>query len=158
VTLGAGAQLCVYLKWDAWPVTAEDFDLYLVRTSDNLVVDSSLNDQSGGPDLPTEGLCYTNNGGTQNFGIGIVRYSAATTPRFDVFAVGGPTLESSVAAGSIPEPASSPNALAVGADCWQSGAIEPFSAQGPTIDGRAKPDLVAPDSVSTETYGGATPT
>jgi hypothetical protein len=71
VTVGTGAQICVFLKWDSWPVTSEDFDLYLIRTSDDAIVDSSTGDQS--PDVPTEDLCYTNPGPTQSFGIGIVR-------------------------------------------------------------------------------------
>jgi hypothetical protein len=153
VTVQAGAQVCAFLKWDSWPVTSEDFDLYLVRVSDNTIVDASVNDQSSGPDAPTEELCYTNPGPTQNYGVGIVRYNAVTTPRFDLFVVGGSNLQYGNAAGSVVEPASSPAALAVGADCWQTGATEPFSSQGPTIDGRIKPDLAAPDGVSTATYG-----
>ena len=31
--------------------------------------------------------------------------------------------------------------------------IEVFSSQGPTADGRTKPDLAAPDGVSTVSYG-----
>ncbi|HEY52784.1 MAG TPA: S8 family serine peptidase, partial [Caldilineae bacterium] len=31
--------------------------------------------------------------------------------------------------------------------------LEPFSSQGPTSDGRMKPNLVAYDGVSTESYG-----
>ena len=56
---------------------------------------------------------------------------------------------------SVTEPASSPAALAVGAACWQTGQLEDYSSLGPTIDGRPKPDLTAPDSVSTVTYGAA---
>jgi Subtilase family len=56
-------------------------------------------------------------------------------------------------AGSITDPASSPYALAVGAvdvgaDGSTPGKSEPFSSQGPTIDGRIKPDLGGWDGVS----------
>jgi subtilisin family serine protease len=37
--------------------------------------------------------------------------------------------------------------------CWQNDAVEYYSSLGPTIDGRLKPDLVGPDSVSSGTYG-----
>jgi hypothetical protein len=37
--------------------------------------------------------------------------------------------------------------------CWQNGALRPYSARGPTIDGRTKPEIVAPDGVSGRTYG-----
>jgi len=162
VTIQSGETSCAYLKWDDWPVTSEDFDLYLVRESDDQIVQYSVNDQSGsvlasdGPSAPTEYFCYTNPGVTGTFGLAIVRYSASTTPRLDLYYVGDSNLQYSTAAGSIIEPASSPDALAVGADCWQTSALDTYSSQGPTIDGRTKPDLIAPDSVSTVTYGNAT--
>jgi len=36
----------------------------------------------------------------------------------------------------------------VGATYWQDDVLEDFSSQGPTRDGRIKPDLAAPDGVS----------
>ena len=59
------------------------------------------------------------------------------------------------ATGSVTEPGSSPDALAVGAACWRGTAIESFSSRGPTIGGVIKPDLTGPDRVSTKTYGAA---
>ena len=54
--------------------------------------------------------------------------------------------------GSITEPASSPYALAVGAvDSGADGdgqVLEQFSSQGPTVDGRIKPDIASFDGVS----------
>src|SRR4029453_3539307 len=44
--------------------------------------------------------------------------------------------------------------VGVRARCGRSGSLEPFSSQGPTIDGRMKPDIVGHDSVSGATYGG----
>jgi hypothetical protein len=41
----------------------------------------------------------------------------------------------------------------VGAGCWQGSDLERYSSQGPTIDGRVKPDLIGPDSVSSFTFG-----
>ncbi len=49
-------------------------------------------------------------------------------------------------------PADSSNALAVGAVPWNNPTtIESFSSRGPTTDNRTKPDLVAPDGVTTAT-------
>jgi hypothetical protein len=155
VVIDAGEQACVALKWDDWPVTSEDFDLLLVRDSDHAVVAGSANDQADGPAAPYEELCYTNAGGSPaQYGIEIVRYSAASTPRLDLYYLGEDELGNRTTEG-VTEPASSPAALAVGAACWQTGDLEPFSSVGPTIDGRTKPDLVASDSVSTVTYGAA---
>ena len=39
----------------------------------------------------------------------------------------------------------------MGALCWQTTQLEPYSSVGPTIDGRTKPDLVAPDSIGERT-------
>src|SRR5207247_2856136 len=69
------------------------------------------------------------------------------------FVYPGPDLEDQAAAGGIPGPGTSPAALTVGAVCWQSSDLEPYSSEGPTIDGRVKPDLVGPDSVSSFTFG-----
>ncbi len=63
-------------------------------------------------------------------------------------------LEYPVAAGSLAIPADSPNVMTVGAVPYGTPAtLEPFSSQGPTEDGRTKPDLVAPDGVANATYG-----
>jgi uncharacterized repeat protein (TIGR01451 family) len=156
VTIGSGREGCAFLKWDDWPVTSEDFDLALVRASDDIVVATSTDDQSSGPLPPSEELCYTNTGPTQTFGVVITRYSAVGSPRFDLFVEGGSSLQYSTTGGSIVEPASSPNALAVGANCWPGTAVEPFSSRGPTIDGRVTPDLTGPDGVSGSVYGSFT--
>ena len=59
-----------------------------------------------------------------------------------------------VTSASLMVPADSPNAMAVGAVAWNTPAsLESFSSRGPTKDGRTKPDVVAPDGVSTATYG-----
>jgi hypothetical protein len=49
-----------------------------------------------------------------------------------------------VGQGSIPTPGDAAGALSVGAVKWTGTALEPYSSQGLTDDGRAKPDLVGP--------------
>src|SRR5207248_148477 len=120
-----GQQTCAFLRWDGWPVTSEDFDLYLIGEGDGQVVASSTNDQSAsagaaaGPGTPVEALCYTNLYDDQDFGLAIVRFSAVDSPRLDLYVTGSADLRYATAAGSIVEPGSSPSVLAVGADCWQ---------------------------------------
>ena len=53
-----------------------------------------------------------------------------------------------VADGSIPTPGDAVGALTVGAVKWTGTALEPYSSQGLTDDGRAKPDLVGPTYVT----------
>ena len=44
--------------------------------------------------------------------------------------------------------------LAVGAAYWGTpDTIEPFSSQGPTRDGRVKPDIIGADGGDSVTYG-----
>jgi hypothetical protein len=150
-TVGANAVECAFLKWDSWPTTAEDYDLYVVRASDNLIVAASYDTQDG-TQPPTEATCFQNTGATQSFYVAISRFSAAGASRLDLF-LSGSAFQYQTAAGSVVEPASSTSAFAVGAACWRGTAIEPFSSRGPTIGGAIKPDLTGPDGVSTKTYG-----
>ncbi len=153
-------QVCAYLKWDDWPASAQDYDLYVYRESPAnpngqpadkpKLVASSTNLQSG-TQAPTESACYTNpSNAIKGFDIAIRRDNATATPRFDLFTTVGP-LQYNEHSGSLLEPAASPHALSVGAACWLNGSLEPYSSQGPTIDGRTKPDLTGPDGVSTAT-------
>ena len=60
-----------------------------------------------------------------------------------IFAVGN---ENNGSASSILPPSTSKNGLSIGAVTYTSSSPEvaSFSGQGPTLDGRIKPDLVAP--------------
>ena len=64
-------------------------------------------------------------------------------------------MEHHTISGSISSPAESanPGMLAVGAAPWDDTfTIEPFSSQGPTPDGRIKPDIVGADRGRTVSY------
>lgn len=155
ILVGAGQQTCMALKWDSWPLTAIDYDLYLVRASDGSPVQSSITDQNG-TQPPTELICHINTtGSAQLYSIAIRQQSGPVpvAPRLDLFVYPGPNLEHQVAEGSVTEPGSSSSALTVGAVCWQTSGLESFSSRGPTIDGRVKPDLTGPDWVSSFAYG-----
>jgi subtilisin family serine protease len=153
IVVPAGGYMCAALKWDDWPVSAEDYDLYLTRSPGDTVVASSTARQSG-VEPPTELICHVNFGAAaETLGIGIRSYRTTTRPaRFDLFVYPGPNLEYQTAEGSVTEPGTSAAALTVGAACW-TGGLEPYSSRGPTIDGRMKPDLIGPDSVSSFTFG-----
>jgi len=147
-----GEEICGILKWDEWPAGVSDFDLGLFLSGANVLIAASAGDQNGSQP-PFEGLCRTNPTGTDLVVFwAIGGYRVTTSPRLDLISW-SPPLEYSVAAGSIGIPASSPAVLAVGAACWQSKQLEAYSSQGPTIDGRTKPELVGHDSVSGMTYG-----
>jgi hypothetical protein len=142
------------LRWDAWPTTNQNFDLILTTSSDNVTRAQSTTLQNG-TQAPVESICYTNTTGTaQNFAIIVRKTSATTNPFFDIFITPGPDLEHQVAAGSVTEPGSSPNAFSVAAICFQNDRFETYSSQGPTIDGRVKPDISGQSVVSTASFPG----
>ena len=154
IAVRSGAVACAALKWDNWPASAEDYDLYLTRSPSGTVVSESTGPQTG-LEPPSELACLVNtSSATETYAIGIRAHRITGRPmRFDLFVYPGPDLEYQVAAGSITEPGTSPSALTVGAVCWQGSNLEAYSSQCPTIDARVKPDLVGPDSVSSFTFG-----
>jgi subtilisin family serine protease len=147
-----GEAICGFLKWDEWPGGVSDFDLYLGLSGPNVVIAASEEEQGSGQP-PYEEICARQTSGRDLLVFWSIRgYGVRSNPQLDLVSW-SPPLEYQVAEGSIATPASSPAALAVGALCWQSHGLEPYSSQGPTVDGRVKPDLVGHDSVSSATYG-----
>lgn len=143
----------ISLQWDAWPGTALDFDLYIADQFDILAGSFQVQD---GNDPPVEEAVLTNpTASTQVYFVLINRYDGTGAPRLDLFFNGDVVgLETSTSS-SISDPAVSSAALTAGAHCYADGGIEPFSSRGPTIDGRPKPDLSAPDGTSSSVYGTA---
>jgi subtilisin family serine protease len=149
------SEICGVLKWDEWPAGVSDFDLglSLSETGQRLAMSD---DYQTGSQPPYEGLCVTQRSGEDlTVYWAILGYDVRSSPRLDLFTFGDYSLplQYQTAAGSITVPADSSAALAVGALCWQSRQPEYFTSQGPTIDGRTKPDIMGHDSVSGATYG-----
>jgi hypothetical protein len=151
ISANYGDTIWVTLKWDdTWGLSSNNYNLYLYDSSLNLV-DWSVSTQNGDDD-PVESIrIYAPYTGTYH--IAIRRYSADGAATFHLFSwYQAP--EYRVVSNSLSQPADSPAAMTVGAVPWYSpAALESFSSQGPTDDGRIKPDLVGPDSVSTASYG-----
>jgi subtilisin family serine protease len=146
-----GWEICGFLRWDEWPAGISDFDLGLFLSDGELVAASE--EYQTGSQPPFEALCVTQETGADLVAFwAIGGYSVSTSPRFDLFSF-SPSLQYQTAAGSIGDPGTSPAAFTVGALCWQTRQLEFYSSQGPTIDGRTKPDLAGHDSVSGATYG-----
>ena len=83
--LASGQEICVELKWDAWPMTNQDFDIFLVRLDQRCPVGRSI-DLQDGSQPPVEGFCYTNlTGSGRSFSLAIERFTGSTAPRFDLF-------------------------------------------------------------------------
>lgn len=150
-----GGVLTVFLKWDNWPITQEDLDLYLWDLTGSSPLATSTRDQSASGDYPGEEMTWVNNTGSAKTVYIEVRAFSVTNPgQLDLLVFGHAGLEYPVAAGSMADPAFSPHTVAVGASCFVNNQIEFFSSRGPTIDGRIKPDFVSADGVLTRAYGG----
>ena len=153
----------VSLNWKDWGVwngwdysgTDQDYDLYLYLKQGAAwtLIDSSANAQTGGQ-WPIEDIYgwYTDHAAT--WAVSIKRVRGTKSVKLELFTSGNDTpIEYAVAAHSLVVPADSGSAIAVGATDWEDDSYHYYSSQGPTWDGRIKPDLAAPSGVSTATYG-----
>ncbi len=161
--LALGETVDIYMTWDDWEFSAQDYDLYLYDPGGG-EVDWSENVQDGSQH-PTEWIEYTTTtSGYHSFAI--YRWNAPASPEIEVFlwnntgtALG---LEHNVYESSIVTPGNSSKVMAVGAihrGNWTTGPQETYSSQGPSnaskyASSRIKPDIMGPDSVSNYTYGG----
>jgi len=159
ISANAGDTIEVYLTWDAWDnslTTDQDYDLYLYNSS-VVEVDHSLNTQANGPNqLPTESIVYSVPiGGGGTYYLKIRKESATSNHLMEVYSIYH-DLSPAVASSSLLGPADAAGAMAVGAinyNAWATGPQETFSSQGPTNDGRIKPDIMGPDHVSNSING-----
>jgi subtilisin family serine protease len=158
ITLQPGETIRIFLQWnDAFGASGNDYDLCVyvppdLPTSPLFCSDAIQN----GNDDPTEFLPLINNGATPvMLGIAIINAQGRATPGiFDLFILGGTVGEFIVPESSVPNGGDAMGIISVGAVNWQTPeTIEPFSSQGPTNDGRLKPELVAPDGVSVTGHG-----
>jgi len=135
--------------------STQDLDLYLyhINTDDSLdLVESSTWRHSVYSAPPWERLSYRpSSAGT--YGISIKNYSLTKDVEFRMVWDCICTPERYNSSGSIGSPGASRGALTVGAIEWNANVIASYSSQGPTKDGRIKPDVIAPSHVSTSTYG-----
>jgi Subtilase family len=162
VTVSASGQALIVVSWDAWPVTRQDFDLYVGNHNCGLVGASDGAQDVGGGAPPVEGvfidlslsaLPFACRANPQLLEVYVNRWAGAGTPRLDFFADGDIVGIEHVTGGSLTDPATSSAAFSVGAYCEATGAIQPYSSRGPTIDGRTKPDISGPDGTSSSVFG-----
>ncbi|MGD8982102.1 MAG: S8 family serine peptidase, partial [Desulfobacterales bacterium] len=140
-TISSGDTIEVYLTWNAWPSTSQDYDLFLYKSSDpQNSVASSTTTQSNTP--PIEEIKY-NVTSNDTYYISIFN-NTATPHQLEVYSIYH-SLSPAVASSSLLGPADAAGALAVGAidySNWATGPLESYSSRGPTNDGRTKPDIM----------------
>lgn len=156
--------IALQVSWDDWggnplvPSATQDFDAYLATvdpaTNELTLVAKSENPQSG-RGAPRETVFAKARPG-QVFALYIRGSRVNRSPRLHVHALTPARMAPASPVGSIGIPATSRMALAVGAVDVNNAKLESYSSQGPTDDGRAKPEISGPDKVrmqSTEFAG-----
>ena len=162
VVVPAGGTLTCILQWnDPFGGAADDYDLLLFDANLNLVAES-IDPQVGAQD-PIELVAVVNQTNTDQLANVLIQRFAGEPRHLELFCLGAAALEHGTAAGSIFGHAALPSVVAVGAvDVRDPGLddVEAFSSHGParidfpTLETRAKPDLVAFDGVAISNAGG----
>ncbi|MGD0783893.1 MAG: S8 family serine peptidase, partial [Candidatus Aminicenantales bacterium] len=159
----ANETVGVFLNWKDWgvydgydyPGSAQDYDLELYLNDGGTwkFIDSSNNPQTG-DQWPVEEVYGYSEPVDGTWGLKIKNVHTTATPILEVLVMGNDTaLQYYDPTRSVQVPADSAYAWAAGATWVGDDSIEYYSSQGPTWDGRLKPDFTSPDGVSTTTYG-----
>lgn len=147
----------IVLRWDdSWGGACNDYDLVV-----------SWNDPSSGPRAVTAAGTQDCSPGAQpveiaagtavsadgTLAISVRRRPGAQPKEVELFVWGGP-LQISEPRRSVAPPADSSDSLAAGVVAsWDPNHLQPYSGRGPAWTGTLKPDFVAPDVVTTATFG-----
>jgi len=147
--MGVGrGSVQITFQWRDWPASDQDYDLYLFNSSGSYVAQSTTNQT--GSQAPLERLSYAGNA-DESYYLGVRRANATGNASFNAFVSQG-DFEHATAEQSLVLPATGERVTAVAAVDAYSRNVEAFSSRGPTVDGRLKPTLAAPDNVSTSVY------
>ncbi|MEA3341709.1 MAG: S8 family serine peptidase, partial [Chloroflexota bacterium] len=141
----------VILSWDDdWEQAGRDYELYLYDADGNELA-ASQDAQAGelGHE-PYEGILYETGGDTVYAVVEAYEVDLAVT--LDIYVNGGDVAYPSPAH-SICPPGDALGSLTVGAVNYWDDSLADYSSQGPTSDGRLKPEISAPAGVSGATYG-----
>ena len=149
-----GMDICGFLKWDEWPSGISDFDLGLFLSGSNSLLASLRGGPGRRPAAVRGHVLASRRADATSSCSGRSGAIASRHRRGSTSSAGARrcSTRSPQAASQRrrPRPRRSPSVRCAGS----RGQLEPYSSQGPTIDGRTKPDIVGHDSVSGATYGG----
>jgi len=147
----AAGEMKILLRWDDWQARTVDYT-FLLLDEEGKELAASRDVQNGPPSVPVELIRYNApNAGTYYLAITAPQGTKGAT--FDIFLKSGAVdFEKYVAGNSVGSPGDSTAALTVGAINWQSEQVTTYSSQGPTDDGRIKPDIAAHSDMASRTY------
>jgi subtilisin family serine protease len=158
LTATKGERITLLLSWDDWEAVDQDYDLHLLDWTldpENPVANST-DYQDGTPgQMPIEYIDILAPE-TGNYYVAINEWGTRGDAHLELYSYDTDFPEYNVNSSSLMIPADAGGVMAVGATYWGDDSLEPFSSQGPTNDNRTKPDVVAPDGVSSSIYGNST--
>lgn len=143
----------VYLVWeDNWQRPVQDLELLIVDAQGNVLTTSEEPQDGTLGQRPAEVAWVRTDGDTV---YAVVKAFNVTQPvTLDIFVHGSNAeVAQPSSAYSVSSPGDAVGALTVGATNWWNDRLAGYSSQGPTTDGRLKPDISAPAGVSGATYG-----
>lgn len=158
VSVPRGSEADIWVQWNRWgDDQSPEYHLRLLDARTGQEVASSEREQRNG-EPPREGIRDIESG---EYHLEIHQSpddenSPVVGDHFSVF-TNGAELDPSTSTQSVIPPATGVDSIAVGALSADDETLEPFSGRGPTIDGRLKPDLVAPSGVDTTVGGNYAP-
>lgn len=152
ITVDGIRPLVLALSWDDWDLTSQDYDLCLFGqfSGEFRIITCSANFQNGFSP-PVEIIEYVSPY-RQTVHAVIVKDAADRDVNFQLLSVNHSLAEYAVPSSSISIPADALGSLSVGASNWSDDILASYSSQGPTLDGRIKPDVTGPTGVFTTAY------
>ena len=157
-----GGQIKLTLDWDDYKARKVDLDLYVFRQNKDGFLEEVGESRKQGPYTPPVEQVIINKPGNGVFAVVLV----ANTPvpkgmAYRMANLGGGAGSFSIwhKSGNVYDPGSCEGVLTVGAihhSRYKEGPQEAYSSFGPTIDGRLKPEVMAPTGVATSVgnFGG----
>ena len=133
------------------------FDMETLTEGEPTQVDCADGPQGGG-EPAIEAMTITNTSdASRRYGYSISHFSGEEVI-YDTRIWGSGYLQFSNPAASIGVPANMTDALTVGAVAWNTLELQPYSGWGPNMQGVLKPDVVAPDQITTSQWAGVSNT
>lgn len=156
------ATALISLVWDdPFGASCNDYDLVLMQHDSANVLATSRNPQSCAQD-PVETITWKNPAFSPvTVDLAIENVGGGAAPRkFDLFVAGVESMGYYTPSGSVPGQGDAKGVIsagAIGASVDPPDDIQPYSSNGPTADGRTKPDVTAIDCVNVTGNGLNTP-
>ena len=151
----------LYMNWNQYGDAVTDLDLFVMRDDGAAgwqLVGRGGARQTGRGSEPIEVATWFVEPG-KRYAVSVMHMGGPIPPDFEFTIFGFDVyLSMYVVASSVVDPAAAPGAFTVGAVNHGQFPLgnprpEPFSSQGPTTDGRLKPDIAGPDGTTSASYG-----